>query len=114
MIDETVTMKCFLRIIFFWVRHHLGFSLRLSSREVSWSIDMYDSKGWEIEVIKNRKNLCKKNVEISFFNIGNILLLYLSVSNTTNLDFSRNVLDSHYLYLLGVTIEKEKKVFSTP
>ena len=86
MIDETVTIKCFLRIIFFWVRHHLRFFRRLSSREVSWSIDMYDSKGWEIEVIKNRKNFCKKNVEISFFNIGNILLLYLSVSNTTYFD----------------------------
>ena len=28
--------------------------------------------------------------------------------------FSRDVLNSHYLYLLGVTIEKEKKVFPTP
>ena len=28
--------------------------------------------------------------------------------------FSRNVLDSHYLYLLGVSIEKEKKIFQLP
>ena len=39
-----------------------------------------------MKVIENQKNLSKKNVEISLFNVDNILLLYLSVANTTYFD----------------------------
>ena len=57
------------------------FSFGFPFRGVSWSIDMYYSKGWEMKVIE--KKTLQKNIEISFFNIGDILLLYLSISNTT-------------------------------
>ena len=66
MIDKTVTIKCFLRIIFFWGGTTQGFPFISPSREVSWSMDMYDSKGWDIEVIKNQKTFAKKRRNIFF------------------------------------------------
>ena len=39
-----------------------------------------------MKVIDNEKKSLQKNVEKSFFNIRNILLLYLSVSKTTYFD----------------------------
>ena len=83
---RSVFHRMLLTYNFFWPRHHLRFSLRLS---LSWGILKYgyvwfervrDESHW-----KSKKPL-QKNVKISFFNIGNILLFYLSVSNTTYFD----------------------------
>ena len=69
---------------FFRVKHHLRFFLRLS---LSWGTLKYwyvrfeRVKGWKS--LKIKKKTLKKYVKISFFNTDNILLLYLSVTNTT-------------------------------
>ena len=63
-------------------------------------------KGERLKSLKIKKTLAK-NVEISFFNIGNILLLYLSVFNTTYFDILKYLAKgwSRQIILRGTSID---------
>ena len=81
--DGPFSRECFLRIIFFLSEVPLRIfplSLPLVRYLEVWICMIRKGERWKSSIIKKPM---QKNVEILFFNIGNILLLYLSVSNTT-------------------------------